>query len=225
MVSGQSDESVMGGIKQIGQGYSKTFKAATHGMMHSTKAASDAVMSSSKKMTDGIKSGAKASGDVFKRGAEVVGHGFKATGDKIKDSAAPLTNKIAKSPDPAKTPKADKAPKEDKTAKVAQAKPKKETPITDEPEVKHGLGAKLAHFPKPKMPKIGIPFVGGKKKAPVVDNQAGASEQGPPAPENLARYPQSSPGSQAGTEGNTNCRHSSGDGTGTGSSQGQERQS
>jgi hypothetical protein len=191
VVSGQNDESVMGGIKTIGEGYSKTFKAATHGVMHSTKAASDAVLAGSKKMTDGIKSGAKASGDAFKHGADVVGHGFKATGDKIKDSAAPLTNKIAKvGGEKEKAPKEEKAKADDsKQQKIAKAtKAPKEAKITDDQDLpKQGM---LAHLPKPKMPKLGNPF-GGKKKAPVVDQQAGASEMGTTA--NLAAKPKQTP--------------------------------
>jgi hypothetical protein len=171
-VAGKGDDSVMGGIKTIGEGYSKTFKAASHGVVSSTKAASDAMLAGSKKMTSGIKSGAKASGDVFKRGVDVVGHGFKATGDKIKDGAAPLTNKIAKAPGPAKAPKKAKEEKAPKETKIASEKPK---------EGGQSFGEKLAHM-TPKMPKIGIPFVGGKKKAPVVDKHAGANEQGAQAP-------------------------------------------
>jgi hypothetical protein len=194
VVSGQGEESVIGGIKTIGEGYSKTFKAATHGVMHSTKAASSAVMAGSKKMTSGIKSSAKASGDAFKKSADIVGHGFKATGDKLKDSAAPLTNKIAKAPDKEKekAPKADKAPKAAKPEATKVAKAPKETPITnDEPPAKQGM---LSHIPKPKIPKIGIPFMGGKKKAPVVDAQAGANELGGQAPDtNVAAKPKQSP--------------------------------
>jgi hypothetical protein len=53
------DEGVIGGIKTIGAGYSKTFKAMSHGMVHSTKAASEAIMAGSKKMGTGLSAGAR----------------------------------------------------------------------------------------------------------------------------------------------------------------------
>jgi len=163
----------MGGIKAIGEGYKKTFKAATHGMVSSTKAASSAVLSGSKKMGDGIKSSTKASSGVFKKGAGMIGLGG---GDK-KDGPAPADTKVAKNPAPAATPvKAAVKVAPEKPVAVAE---KVEKPKAQDGE-KTGMLAKLTHIPKPKLPKIGIPFVGGKKKdkAPVVDKTAGASETG-----------------------------------------------
>jgi hypothetical protein len=198
-LASKTDDSVMGGIKTIGEGYSKTFKAASKGVVSSTKAASDAVLASSKKMSDSIKSGAKASGDVFMKGATMVSHGFKATGEKIKDGAAPLTGKLAKAPAhaaPAAAPAAapTAAPAAIPTVAATPATAPKETKVASEKPKEGGLGSKLAHLPKPKMPKIGIPFVGGKKKPPVVDRQAGASEQGSPAPDtNVAAAPKQTP--------------------------------
>ncbi|MBU6450286.1 MAG: hypothetical protein KGS72_00800 [Cyanobacteria bacterium REEB67] len=255
------DESVIGGIKTIGAGYSKTFKAMSHGMVHSTKAASEALVAGSKKMSTGLSAGAKASGEAFKKGANTVGTGFKEAGDKIKDGAA-ATGKIAhlskddkdpKSEKEAKEPKAEKiakAPKAEKEKKEKIARAPKEKKVKEQKDAKReaaeeiaqneakaekaekakaakiakaeraerakaekaeriaaaaaakekqeqeekvekvakaekaekadqepgtGLGAKLSHLPKVKMPKIGVPFV-GKKKEEVkhVDPTAGA---------------------------------------------------
>ncbi|MBS2005884.1 MAG: hypothetical protein JST01_02510 [Cyanobacteria bacterium SZAS TMP-1] len=173
-----SDESVMSGIKAIGDGYSRTFKAASHGMVHSTKAASEAVLAGSKKMTTGIKSGAKVSGDVFKKGAAKVSFGLiKADDDK--DTAAPAKAKVAKKPEVEKAAPVKSTPVVEQPAVQSVAK------VEKQPEAKSkegGLVSKMAHIPKVKMPKIGIPFMGGKKK-PVVDTKAGATELGTSEPE------------------------------------------
>ncbi|MBS1991178.1 MAG: hypothetical protein JSS86_09325 [Cyanobacteria bacterium SZAS LIN-2] len=176
--AGGSDESVMSGIKAIGDGYSRTFKAASHGMVHSTKAASEAVLAGSKKMTTGIKSGAKVSGDVFKKGAAKVSFGLiKADDDK--DTAAPAKAKVAKKPEVEKAAPVKSTPVVEQPAVQSVAK------VEKQPEAKSkegGLVSKMAHIPKVKMPKIGIPFMGGKKK-PVVDTKAGATELGASEPE------------------------------------------
>lgn len=93
-----SNGGVMDGIKTIGAGYTKTFKAATHGAVSATKAASGVVVTGSKKVGDGIVGGAKASGGAIVKGASFVGQGFKATGDKLKESTGGLGERVSSIP-------------------------------------------------------------------------------------------------------------------------------
>jgi hypothetical protein len=70
---------------------------------------------------------------------------------------------------------AKEAAKKTDESKVAKAEPKQDK---SEKAEGAGIGTKLSHLAKPKIPKIGIPFVGKKKEA-TVDPNAGATEVAP----------------------------------------------
>lgn len=90
-----SEPGVMEGIKTIGDGYTKTLKAASHGVVSATKASTGLAIAGTKKVGSGIASGAKASGEVLAKGAGMVGQGFKATGEKLKEGTGSVGEKMA----------------------------------------------------------------------------------------------------------------------------------
>lgn len=93
-----TDSGVMDGIKTIGAGYTKTFKAATHGAVSATKASCGVMINGSKKVGGGIVGGAKATGGAMAKGASIVGHGFMSTGEKIKENSGGIGEKMASIP-------------------------------------------------------------------------------------------------------------------------------
>lgn len=75
---------MLGGLKTISEGCSKTFKAATSG-----------VVSGTKKVGSGIAGGAKASGSLVAKSAGLVGAGMKSTGEKVKAGTGAMGEKMA----------------------------------------------------------------------------------------------------------------------------------
>lgn len=75
---------MLGGLKTISEGCSKTLKAATSG-----------VVSGTKKVGSGIAGGAKASGSLVAKSAGLVGAGMKTTGEKVKAGTGAMGEKMA----------------------------------------------------------------------------------------------------------------------------------
>jgi DNA-binding protein HU-beta len=159
-------EGVGSGIREIGQGYVKTFKAAGGSFASGAKAV-------------GAKfaSGAKASGDYLSKTAGAVGDkvksGADAVGDKVK------TVKVAKSPKEPKEKASEevaKAPKKSKqkaSEEVAEKPAPKEKPVKEKP-VKE-VAAKPEKTKKPKAPKVAA-----KQSEQALDQATAAPQAGVP---------------------------------------------
>jgi hypothetical protein len=166
-------EGVGSGIREIGQGYVKTFKAAGGSFASGAKAV-------------GAKfaSGAKASGDYLSKTAGAVGDKVKASADAVGDKVK--TVKVAKAPKepkekaseevaakPEKVAKAPKKSKQKESEEVAEKPAPKEKPVKEKP-VKE-VAAKPEKTKKLKAPKIAA-----KQSEQSLDQATAAPQAGVP---------------------------------------------